>query len=256
MEGRSPILVVDKVSHHFADERPLWALRRVSMHAYPQEFVTLVGPSGCGKSTLLRIIGGLQSPTEGTLHFDGERLTGPRSDFGMVFQHASLMPWRTVRANIRLPLEIAGIPRAEADAQAQALVELVGLRGFDEAYPRQLSGGMQQRVALARALVHNPRLLLLDEPFGSLDALTRERMNLELMRIWTLRRQTAIMVTHSIAEAVFVSDRVLVMAPRPGHIAGEVTIDLPRPRTLDVMATPAFGRLTQAVRTLITDSPQ
>lgn len=253
MASRSelPLLAVEAVSHYYEDTHPVHALEGVSLIAWPGEFVTLVGPSGCGKSTLLRILAGLIRPSRGQVRFAGEPLHGPRPDIGIVFQHANLMPWRTVLANVRLPLEIAGVPRREADARARAMLQLVGLEGFENAYPRQLSGGMQQRVALARALVRSPRLLLLDEPFGALDALTRERMNLELLRIWTHHRQTAVMVTHSIPEAVFVSDRVLVMTPRPGRIAGEVVVDLPRPRQLDMMATATFGRLTQAVRALI-----
>lgn len=242
---------VQGVSHRFEDAHPVWALRAVSLAAREGEFVALVGPSGCGKTTLLRIMAGLIRPRQGTVLVEGQPLRAPRPDVGIVFQHANLMPWRTVLANVRLPLEIMGMPRKEADARAREFTALVGLAGFENAYPRQLSGGMQQRVALARALVHNPRILLLDEPFGALDALTRERMNLELLRIWHHRRQTAIMVTHSIAEAVFVSDRVLVMTPRPGHIAGEVPIPLPRPRTLEMMASPEFGRLAQQVRKLV-----
>ncbi len=252
----TPLLSVEGVSHYYRDAHPVHALEAVTLQAWPGEFVTLVGPSGCGKSTLLRILGGLIHPTRGEVRFAGERLQGPRPDIGMVFQHANLMPWRTVLANILLPLEIAGVPRKEAEARARDMLRLVGLEGFENAYPRQLSGGMQQRVALARALVRSPRLLLLDEPFGALDALTRERMNLELLRIWAHHRQTAVMVTHSIPEAVFVSDRVLVMTPRPGRIAGEVVVDLPRPRRLDMMATAAFGRLTQAVRALIDPDTQ
>ncbi len=249
----TPFLRIEKVSHRFEDAHPVWALREVSLTAREGEFVALVGPSGCGKSTLLRIVAGLIRPAKGQVWVEGNALSGPRPDVGMVFQHANLMPWRTVIANVRLPLEIMGIPRAEADAQAREFIHLVGLAKFENAYPHQLSGGMQQRVALARALVHSPRLLLLDEPFAALDALTRERMNLELLRIWHYR-QTALMVTHSIPEAVFIADRVLVMTPRPGHIAGEVKITLPRPRTLDMMAWPEFGQLAQHVRDMVSQT--
>ncbi len=242
---------VEGLSHRFVDDHPVWALQDVHLHAAPGEFVTIVGPSGCGKSTLLRILAGLVRPTHGQVFFDGAHLDGPRQDVGIVFQYANLMPWRTVLANVRLPLDILGVPRKEGDARAREMLALVGLQGFEKAYPRQLSGGMQQRVALARALVRSPRLLLLDEPFGALDALTRERMNLELLRIWAHHRQTAVMVTHSIQEAVFISDRVLVMTPRPGRIAGEVHVTLPRPRTLEMMAWAEFGRLAQEVRSLI-----
>ncbi len=252
--GEEFLVQIQNVSYRFEDAHPVWALREVSLAAREGEFVALVGPSGCGKSTLLRIMAGLIRPHQGTVLVEGQPLRAPRPDVGMVFQHANLMPWRTVLANVRLPLEIMGVPGKEADARARDFIALVGLTGFEEAYPRQLSGGMQQRVALARALVHNPRLLLLDEPFAALDALTRERMNLELLRIWHHRRQTAIMVTHSIPEAVFVADRVLVMTPRPGRIAGEVLVTLPRPRTLAMMASAEFGRLAQDVRDLVSSA--
>ena len=246
------LVEVQGVSYRFDDEHPLWALSDVSLHAHVGEFLAIVGPSGCGKSTLLRMMAGLLQPSSGRVLFDGVPLRAPRPDIGLVFQRTNLLPWRTVQENIRLPLEIMGVPKAEAGPRVRSMIELVGLAGFEHAYPRQLSGGMQQRAALARALVQTPRLLLLDEPFAALDALTRERMNLELLRIWSHHRQTAVMVTHSIQEAVFVADRVLVMTPRPGRIAGEVLVDLPRPRTQEIMATPAFGRLALRVRELIT----
>ncbi len=254
MRRSAVLLTVHHIGHRFDDTHPLWALRDISFRAQEGEFVALVGPSGCGKSTLLRILAGLIRPTEGEVRFEGERVRRPHPDIGIVFQHANLMPWRTVLANVRLPLDVAGVPRPEAERRARDVLRLVGLEGFERAYPRQLSGGMQQRVALARALVRSPRLLLLDEPFAALDALTRERMNLELLRLWTLHRQTVLMVTHSIPEAVFVADRVLVMTDRPGRIAGEIRVDLPRPRRLDMMATAAFGQLTQAVRELVSAS--
>ncbi len=246
------ILSVQNVSYVFEDAHPVHALEDVSLEARQGEFIALVGPSGCGKSTLLRLIAGLLPPTRGRILFDGEVVLGPRADIGFVFQDVNLLPWRTVEANVRLPLEILGVPRQEAHARVQEMLDLVGLQGFEKVYPHQLSGGMQQKAALARALVKLPRLLLLDEPFGALDALTRERMNLELLRVWAHHRQTVVMVTHSISEAVFVADRVLVMSPRPGRIAGSISVSsLPRPRTLDMIAWPEFGRLTQAVRALI-----
>lgn len=248
-----PLVLAQGVSHRFEDAHPVWALQDVELAAQEGEFIAIVGPSGCGKSTLLRILAGLVRPTRGKVYFAGEPMVAPRPEISMVFQHANLMPWRTVLANVLLPLEIAGVPRKEALARAREMIRLVGLEGFEGAFPRQLSGGMQQRVALARALVRSPRLLLLDEPFAALDALTRERMNLELLRVWAVHHQTAIMVTHSIPEAVFVADRVLVMTPRPGRIAGEVRVDLPRPRTLDMMATETFGRLAHRVRSLIAE---
>ncbi len=247
-----PILEVHQVGYTFHDTHPVRALVGVTFHARDGEFLALVGPSGCGKSTLLRILAGLLRPSEGWVRFAGQELTGPRPDIGLVFQRTNLLPWRTVEANVRLPLEIRGLPKREADKRVRDMLALVGLQGFERAYPHQISGGMQQRAALARALVKLPRLLLLDEPFAALDALTRERMNLELLRIWAHHRQTTLMVTHSIQEAVFVADRVLVMSDRPGYIVGEVDVtELPRPRTWEMMAWPLFGRLTQQVRELI-----
>jgi NitT/TauT family transport system ATP-binding protein len=230
---------------------PIVALDKISLQVCPGEFVCIVGASGCGKTTLLRILGGLLAPTQGRVILGDEPIRTPGRRIGFVFQKANLMPWRTVLANVMLPLEIAGIPTEEAKVRARALIELVGLKGQEEVYPRQLSGGMQQRVVLARALVHHPTLLLLDEPFGALDALTRERMNLELQRIWLSRRPTVIMVTHSIAEAVFLADRVLVMKGPPGHISKEISVDLPRPRTLQMMSYERFAALAGQVRQTI-----
>jgi NitT/TauT family transport system ATP-binding protein len=218
------------------------------------EFVAIVGPSGCGKSTLLRIMGGLLLPSQGQVYLDGEQLLAPRRQVGFVFQSVNLMPWRTVLRNVTLPLELARAPMAEAEARARDLLVLVGLKGFEDAYPRELSGGMAQRVAIARALIARPALLLLDEPFGSLDAISRERMNLDLLRIWQAQRVTAVMVTHDLEEAVFLADRVLVMSPRPGRILAEVEVDLPRPRTLEVMYTEFFGVLSRKVREAIESS--
>jgi len=212
------------------------------------EFVCVVGPSGCGKTTLLRLLAGLERPTAGRVRLDGVEVDRPRRTVGFVFQEPTLMGWRTVEENVALPLEIAGVPKAEARRRSRGLLDLVGLSGFETAYPAQLSGGMAQRVALARALVHKPRLLLLDEPFGALDALTRERMAQELLRIWQAHRKTVVMVTHSVPEAVLLADRVLVLTPRPATITAEVRIDLPRPRTTALFDDPAFGALARAVR--------
>ena len=231
----------------------LLALSGLSLAVAEGEFLAIVGPSGCGKSTLLRLLSGLLRPMSGEVRFHGQPLTAPRRDIGFVFQRANLMPWRTALGNIILPLEIEGVPPAEMAARAHALISLVGLEGFADAYPRQLSGGMQQRVALARALIHEPSVLLLDEPFGALDALTRERMNAELLRIWSLRRPTVVMVTHNIPEAVFLADRVLVMAPRPGRVRAEFPIPLPRPRQLAITSEPEFLKLTCAIRAEIVD---
>jgi NitT/TauT family transport system ATP-binding protein len=208
-----PLLVVEAVTADFPDrERPLRALEGVSFEVRPQEFVCVVGPSGCGKSTLLRLLGGLLQPSSGRVLFNGQRLAAPRRDIGFVFQRLNLLPWRNALANVTLPLELDDLPRDQADARAQAVLELVGLVGFERSLPRDLSGGMAQRVALARALAHDPQVLLLDEPFASLDALTRERMAQELLRIWQVRRKTVVMVTHSISEAILLADRVLVPA--------------------------------------------
>jgi NitT/TauT family transport system ATP-binding protein len=229
------------------------ALEGLSLSVAEGEFLAIVGPSGCGKSTLLRLLSGLERPISGEVRLRGQLLTAPRREIGFVFQRANLMPWRTVLHNIALPLEVQHIPLDEALTRARDQVSLVGLVGFEDAYPHQLSGGMQQRVALARALVHEPSLLLLDEPFGSLDALTRERMNSELLRIWDLRRTTVVMVTHSIVEALFLADRVLVMSPRPGRIRAEFAVPLPRPRSLTITSEPEFVRLGRAVRAEIVD---
>jgi len=229
------------------------ALEGLSLAVAEGEFLAIVGPSGCGKSTLLRLLSGLEQPLAGQVLLRGQPLTAPRREIGFVFQKANLMPWRTVLRNISLPLEINHTPQAEALERAQALVSLVGLDGFADAYPNQLSGGMQQRVALARALIHEPSVLLLDEPFGSLDALTRERMNCELLRLWDLRRTTVVMVTHSINEALFLADRVLVMSPRPGRVRAEFPVPFPRPRDLVITAAPEFVQLARAVRAEIVE---
>jgi NitT/TauT family transport system ATP-binding protein len=229
------------------------ALDGISLAVSEGEFLAIVGPSGCGKSTLLRLLGGLERPISGQVRFRGQVLTAPSREIGYVFQRSNLMPWRTVLRNVVLPLEVNHTPPATALAKAAALVSLVGLDGFADAYPNQLSGGMQQRVALARALIHEPSVLLLDEPFGSLDALTRERMNGELLRIWSLRRPAVVMVTHSISEALFLADRVLVMSPRPGRIRAEIPVPLSRPRSLTMTAEPAFTELVKRVRAEIVD---
>ncbi|HUV94954.1 MAG TPA: ABC transporter ATP-binding protein [Anaerolineae bacterium] len=244
-----PVMVAENLQMVFPSaDSPLEALAEASFSVAPNEFVSIIGPSGCGKSTLLRILGGLVSPTRGRVLLEGVPLSRPQRKIGFVFQHANLMPWRSALRNVMLPLEIQGVPRAESERRARQLLELVGLSGFAEALPRDLSGGMQQRVALARVLVHDPEVLLLDEPFGALDALTRERMNRELLRIWQMSRKTVLMVTHDIQEAVFLSDRVLVMTPLPGRIEREVVIDLPRPRTQDDLYSPRFVSLARTLR--------
>lgn len=245
-------LRVDHVRHVYDDHNGhVEALDDISFEIAPGEFVCIVGPSGSGKSTLLRIMAGLVEPQQGSVWLDGQRVTAPGRSIGLVFQKANLMPWRTVYDNIALPLELEGRSRAEIAAQVQPLIEMVGLAGFTDSYPRGLSGGMEQRVAIARALIHRPAILLLDEPFGSLDALTRERMALELTRIWTTQKTTVVMITHSIQEAVFLADRVFVFTERPGHVAREVAVTLPRPRDLNLLQSEAFADIAGQVRQAI-----
>jgi NitT/TauT family transport system ATP-binding protein len=247
-----PVLIVNELSAVFHNGNGgLQALESVSFAVHAQEFVCVLGPSGSGKSTLLRILAGLLPPTQGEVIFQGEPLTGPRRGVGFVFQKANLMPWRTVQENITLPLELLGMSRQVYLERAADLVELVGLQGFENTLPRDLSGGMAQRVAIARALSHDPDVLLLDEPFGGLDALTRERMGAELLRIWQARCKTVVMVTHSISEALFLADRVLALTPRPGRLRLDLTVNLPRPRAEEMRYTEAFGALARQVREAI-----
>jgi NitT/TauT family transport system ATP-binding protein len=248
------VLDVDHVSVTFTDgESELGALHDVSFEVRQGELICFVGPSGCGKSTLLRLIGGLLEPTRGEVHLHDHSCVGPCDEVGIVFQKANLMPWRTALRNITLPLELEGVEGATARQRATELIAQMGLTGFENSYPRQLSGGMAQRVAIARALVHDPEVLLLDEPFGALDALTRERMNLELLRIWESRNKTVIMVTHNIQEAILLADRVLVLTPRPGQITAEIPITLPRPRSQDQLYETAFLDLARQIRDAIRD---
>ena len=243
-----PILTIHDLSVVFSNENGgLHALDNISFDVLPREFVCVLGPSGSGKTTLLRILAGLIKPASGTFVFG----QGEQPSTGMVFQQANLMPWRTVIENIKLPLEVKNIDTAAAQVKAQEMIELVELQGFEDSLPRDLSGGMAQRVAIARALVHDPDLLLLDEPFGSLDALTRERMWTELSRIWQMRQKTVIMVTHSINESLFLADRVLVLTQRPGKVKLDLTVDLPRPRNDDIRYTPHFGKLARKLRQAI-----
>jgi NitT/TauT family transport system ATP-binding protein len=245
------MLRVENVAHHFVGPDGtgvLEVLAPISFQVRQGEFVCLIGPSGCGKSTLLRIIAGLLTPSMGVVSLDGTPIRKPQRRVGLVFQQSNLMPWRTVLDNLALPLELAGADAQTRMLQANAVLQRVGLGGFGSAYPSELSGGMAQRVAIGRALIYNPDVLLLDEPFGALDALTREQMQLDLMQLWASERKTAFMVTHSITEAVFIADRVLVMSRRPGRLRADLTISLPRPRRLDMVHAPDFGALVHQIR--------
>ena len=243
-------LTVDHLSITFPSSDgapPLDVLTDISFGLEAQEFVAVLGPSGSGKSTLLRVLAGLLPPTAGSAEFCSDLPI----QVGLVFQQANLMPWRTVLENITLPLELQGVPVEAACARAREWVAQVGLQGFEDAWPRDLSGGMAQRVALARALIADPDLLLLDEPFGALDALTRERMGAELLALWQARRKTVLLVTHSISEALLLSDRVLVLTQRPGRICLDLSVPFPRPRTEELRYTPEFGALSRRLRAAI-----
>jgi NitT/TauT family transport system ATP-binding protein len=242
-----PILSVKELSITFLDRKgDVDALASVSFTIQPREFICVLGPSGSGKSTLLRILAGLLEPTSGSFTF-----AGGKPKIGMVFQQSNLMPWRTAVENITLPLELQGVPREETRRRAKELIDLVELQGFEASWPRDLSGGMAQRVAIARALIHDPDILLLDEPFGSLDALTRERMWTELSRIWQMRQKTVLMVTHSIGESLFLADRVLVLSQRPGKVKLDLAVDLPRPRADEMRYTAHFGKLARRLKEAI-----
>jgi NitT/TauT family transport system ATP-binding protein len=227
------------------------ALQNVDLTIGGDEFIALVGPSGCGKSTLLRLISALIKPSKGKIFMDGAPVVGPSHDVGIVFQQAVLLPWRNVLDNVLLPAEILGIDKKKARERAHQLLELVGLAGFEMRGPHELSGGMQQRAAICRALIHNPSVLLMDEPFAALDALTREELGFELLRIWAVEKKTIIFVTHNISEAILLSDRVIAMSPRPGRISEIVEVDLPRPRTIDMEFTQQFKGYSERVRAVI-----
>ncbi len=227
------------------------AVEDITLEVGENEFVTLVGASGCGKSTLLKLVAGLTPATRGTIHIRGAAVREPFPDVGFVFQQPVLLPWRSVLDNVLFSVEMLGRPARQYRKPAGDLLELTGLGGFETKYPRELSGGMQQRVAICRALLPDPSLLLMDEPFGALDAMTREEMSLELLRIWEERRKTILFVTHSIPEAILLADRVVVMTPRPGRVARVLAVDLPRPRTMDLEFDPRFKAASDEVRGLI-----
>jgi NitT/TauT family transport system ATP-binding protein len=246
------VVELKAVSKEFAQGQ-VRALEGIDLEIRPREFISLIGPSGCGKSTLLRIVGDLIQPSGGDVVVNGKSAHQARldRDYGIVFQDAVLFDWRTVEKNIGLPLEILRWDRRKRGERVQELVDLVELNGFEKHHPWQLSGGMQQRVSIARALSFSPPLLLMDEPFGALDEMTRERLNLELLRIWEQSGSTVIFVTHSISEAVFLSTRVVVMSARPGRIVGVVYVDLPQPRTIETREDPFFADLIREVRRLL-----
>jgi NitT/TauT family transport system ATP-binding protein len=243
------IIAIRHLSKTYGGRREgVTALSDIDCSIADGEFLSIVGPSGCGKSTLLKILAGLMPASSGDALLNGTPIDGPRHDIGVVFQSPVLFPWRSVLGNVLLPVDVQRLGRDKMTKRALDLLALVGLTGFERRYPWELSGGMQQRVALVRALIHDPALLLMDEPFGALDAMTREQMNAELQRIWMESRKTVVFITHSTSEAVFLGDRVMVMTPRPGKVGDLFTVDLPRPRALDVMTTDAFGVYVRRIR--------
>jgi len=250
--NNNPLLEVIDLGVTFTDDKgSLKALNQINFSVNREQFICVVGPSGSGKSTLIRVLAGLLAPTSGEVILDGTPINEPRQGVGIIFQKANLMPWRSVLRNITLPLEINHIPQNEANERATELIELIGLTGFEDWLPHDLSGGMLQRIAIARSLIQDPDLLLLDEPFGALDALTREKMGAELLRVWRVRKKTVIMITHDISEAVFLADRVLAISPQPGNLRLDLDINLQRPRQDDVRFSPEFVVYTQQLRDAI-----
>jgi NitT/TauT family transport system ATP-binding protein len=245
------LIRIDGLNKSF-DAGAVQALAGVDLEIGPGEFVSVVGPSGCGKSTLLRILAGIDDYDDGLVTLDERPVTGPSRDVGVVFQAANLLPWLTVRENVALPLRVGGRQRGEA-RNVDRLLDMTGLTEFASRYPYELSGGMQQRAGICRALVRDPRILLMDEPFGALDALTRERMNLELQRIWQASGKTVMLITHSISEAIFLGDRVVVMSARPGRVIRELAVNIPRPRSFDtIISHPDYPGLARDIRALLT----
>jgi NitT/TauT family transport system ATP-binding protein len=252
--GGSPLLQLIGVAKTYRTLRDtsVVALSATTLDIRPGEFISIVGPSGCGKTTLLNLVAGLIRPSHGEIRFRGRTTDGPTTEVGLVFQRPVLLPWRRILDNVLLPVEVIGLrPRAAYADRARALLAMVGLGGFEDAYPRELSGGMQQRAAIARALVYDTSVLLMDEPFAALDAMTREELNLELLRIWEATGRTIVFVTHNIPEAVLLSDRSVVMTPRPGQVKAVIDVDLARPRGLDLLGEPRFGKLAGDIRALL-----
>jgi len=256
-QGLDPIIDISGLNKVYRTARhgAVDALKDIDLQVADGEFISIVGPSGCGKSTLLKILAGLLPRTNGDVTINGHPLAGPSRDIGLVFQQPVLLPWRNILQNVLIPTEF-GRERSQVDltGRAHELLAMVGLEGFEARYPDELSGGMQQRAAIARALIQDPRLLLMDEPFGALDAMTREQMNLEVLRIWQQNRKTVLFVTHSISEAVFLADRVVVMTARPGAISEVLDINLPRPRKLEMINSEQFGVHASRIRHLLNAS--
>ena len=249
----APLVSLEGVSRRFVTRAgtDVVALEGVTLDILRDQFVTVVGPSGCGKTTLMKLVGGITPPSKGTVKLAGEVLVRASRKVGMVFQRPVLLPWRTVLENVLFPLEMLGWPVEERRDEAHRLIELVGLAGFENALPSELSGGMQQRVSICRALIYDPEVLLMDEPFGALDAMTREDLSFELLRIWEEKKKTVLFVTHSIAEAVLLADRVIVMTARPGRVVMDVPITLPRPRTPDTEFSAEFQEFAKTIRAAV-----
>jgi NitT/TauT family transport system ATP-binding protein len=250
-----PLVRIKEVEKVYPSRRgPVRAVASATLDITQGEFVSLLGPSGCGKSTLLMMIAGLESATRGTIELDGRPVAGPRRDIGIIFQDATLLPWKSALENVLFPVRILGLPLAEFRPRALDLLDMVGLKGFENAKPAQLSGGMRQRVAICRALIHDPAILLMDEPFSALDAITRDQMNVTLSEIMDRTAKTVVFVTHSIREAAFLSDRVVVMGGRPSHVVLDAPMPFVRPRRLDIEETPEFGQIVRRLRLTIEDA--
>jgi NitT/TauT family transport system ATP-binding protein len=252
-----PLLGFERLSMRYITRagKSVLALDDINAQVGRDEFVTVLGPSGCGKTTLMKIAASVIRPTGGDVWFDGQKLTRPTPRIGMVFQQPILLPWRNVLDNVLFPIQMMGLPVSKHKAAALDLLNLVGLGGFEQAMPGELSGGMQQRVSICRALVYDPTILLMDEPFAALDAMTREELGIELLRIWNERKKTVLFVTHSIQEGILLADRVLVMTARPGRIAASMPIELPRPRSVSMVSSKEYGHYAETIRGLIAANP-